>query len=329
MGSSGSSLLAGAPTNASLCAHTAEMGAKHAELAAQLQHRGFDRVAMDAAAKSFVEAGTELRPRRYAESPWWLPRNAVRVLALPLDDENLTDAHARRLARMALIAASQIAAALPAGSRSWQPPAGSLHTTILHPGLSPTAAMPVHADINAAQPSAVTLDLELHTARRLAAHIPADSVALVVDRLALTPAGVLLLLLKPTNPAAAVCVPSLRAAAAAAFPHAASRQTSGLVHVSLLRVLSLPEGAHGANSSAAMTARRLVADWNGRLQGMGATVRGLLYVRESQIITLEGQRWRLRFGGGGERRALPTLRRVLMEGGTRPGYDHDRGAADL
>ena len=89
----------------------------------------------------------------------------------------------------------------------------------------------------------------------------------------------------------------------------------------------------------------------------GSQVRGLLYVRETQIITLEGERFRMHFGtgarsgglgvvggsgggggegggydgggGGGRGEAVPmgatvSLGQVLAKGGTRTSYDLDR-----
>ena len=68
------------------------------------------------------------------------------------------------------------------------------------------------------------------------------------------------------------------------------------------------------------------------MRGLRVSVHGMLYVREQQIMTLDGEWHRLRFGkrGGGMRSrtrmlgaSMLSLHEVLARGGTRPGYDHD------
>lgn len=315
-------------SRASLCDDASGLDIKHAELASQITTRGFDAAGIANAARSFIDG----RPARYFE--WKLPPHAVRVVALPLDDVNLSDAPSRHIGQLALTAANQIAATLPVGARYWIPPAGSLHLTIHHPGLSPTTGS---FDSQQEPPSRHELQQELSAARRLAASIASRNISLDVDRLALTSSGALLLLLRaaPTAEPGATCVAALRAAAAATFPKAAKKQTSGLVHVSLLRITQLPPVAFGVNSSAARAAARVVDEWTARLRGLRASVHGLLYVREAQIMTLEGDWHRLRFGGPGgvgwqaRRQARRmhermSLQQALALGGTRPEYDHDR-----
>ena len=125
---------------------------------------------------------------------------------------------------------------------------------------------------------------ELEAARRIAHSVPMN-LSLVVDRLVVVPSGVMLLLLRPAASGAPACVDSLRAAAADAFRTAAHKQTSGLIHTSLLRTLSLSADFFGANASIARSVNALVERWSARLQGMHAQVGGLLYVRETQIIS--------------------------------------------
>uniref|UniRef100_A0A7S3AXE9 Uncharacterized protein n=1 Tax=Haptolina ericina TaxID=156174 RepID=A0A7S3AXE9_9EUKA len=105
----------------------------------------------------------------------------------------------------------------------------------------------------------------------------------------------MLLLLRPEEKAS-VCVDSIRADIAAAFPLAATKQTAGLVHVSLARVISLPLTEYGANSSAARTASEVCERWTARLRGLRTSARGMVYVREKQMMTLEGDWHRLPFG---------------------------------
>ena len=90
---------------------------------------------------------------------------------------------------------------LPAGTTSWMPELSSLHATIFHPGLAPgTAASP-----RLVAPSAQALDRELHTARRFASSVPAN-LTLVVDRLTVSPSGVMLLLLRPAHDGGAIAL---------------------------------------------------------------------------------------------------------------------------
>ena len=344
---------------AKLCVLNATaIDAKYTSLAAQLPSRGFDAAALQASSRLFDDAEPPV-PRRYSEPPWSLPSNAIRVLALPLSDDQLSDAPTRRLAQLAMHAARDVASALPERSRLWLPPrASGLHATLFHPGLSPqfdtlgklcNLPLPVppagcwqRAGLGAGSPSDGELGHEFRAARRLAASMP-SSLSFDVDRLVVTSSGVMLLLLRPRlqgrahasssgggsggssrsgEGAKAACVESLRAAAAAAFPRAARRQTSGLVHVSLLRVLSLPSPeAFGANSSAALAVLAVLERWNAKLRGLRlhVTARGMLYVRETQIMTLEGERFRMHFGAKSS-----SLGDVLAQGGTRTGYDLDR-----
>jgi hypothetical protein len=336
------------------CVHNEQRITKtHSALSAQLQTRGLDEDAIRSAALSFANG----QPGFYANSPWSLPPKAVRVIALPIDDVTLNDKSGRAMSRVALQAAAALGAALAIGTGYWIPPAGTLHTTILHPGISPTArtykrqlAVEARRALNLMKPGltlaplAVELERELRTAQQLAAGIPAN-LSLVAERLALTSEGVLLLLLRPAVDSPAACVPSLRAAASAAFPRAARKQTSGLIHVSLLRIWSLPPAerggrqaplsshggayGYGPNSTAVRTARQVVDAWTPRVRGIRAEIRGLLYVRETQIMTLKGEWHRLAFGSANAptrslRRGLRSLAETLAEGGTRPGYDHDR-----
>ena len=53
--------------------------------------------------------------------------------------------------------------------------------------------------------------------------MPAN-LTLVVDRLTVSPSGVMLLLLRPAHDGGRVCIDSLRAAAAKLFPDAATKQ---------------------------------------------------------------------------------------------------------
>ena len=337
---------------AALCApNETDLRLRYDAIAAQLPARGFDAAALAASSRLFDERAS---PRHYADPPWSLPPFAVRVLALSLADESLTDERTRRTAGLALRAAAEVSRALPGGARSWLPRLKALHATLFHPGLSPQSdtrgklchlPLPVpparcwqRTGIGGGSPSDAELRHELRAARRLAASVHADAFQFEVDRLVLTSSGVLLLLLRPYAPARASrvprgCVRSLRAAAAAAFPLAARKQTTGLIHVSLLRILSLPAAdaggrrTHGPNATAALALGALVARLSARLAGLPLRFRGLLYVRESQIMTLDGERHRLPFAGARGHAPVPSLANVLARGGTRPGYDHDRDGA--
>ena len=60
--------------------------------------------------------------------------------------------------------------------------------------------------------------------------MPAN-LTLVVDRLTVSPSGVMLLLLRPAHDGGRVCIDSLRAAAAKLFPDAATKQARVRIRV--------------------------------------------------------------------------------------------------
>lgn len=364
----------------------------------QLSEAGFDTAAVARSAQSFDPDGI---PRRYSEPPWSMPANSMRLLALPLDDKVLNDASTQRLGARVLRAADELRSILPHGARSWMPPPGTLHMTVFHPGFSPGEVNDAERRRTARAPSEGELRRELTGARRIATSVRGRNMTLEVDKLVVTSAGVLLLLLRPVVEAAdtagTMCIETLRAEAKKAFRLAARRQTHNVVHCSLLRILSLgrdsggnhegtsaassaveegPSAAaaaaasrsgnggsspalnYGANASVTRAVRALTERWSRELHGSRAHISGLLYVRESQIMTLEGQAYRLPFGGArsrsraarrlmapngyaraswasarlrssraaaaGEGSPPLALAEVLAAGGTRPGYDHDR-----
>ena len=214
-------------TTSHLCSGSSTaLQARYQELAAQLPQRGFEESALQHARESFaLGADGSWRPRRYDEAPWSLPPNAVRVLALSISDAQLNGA-SRSVGEAALRAAADLVRQLPAGTKSWMPELSSLHATIFHPGLAPgTAGSP-----RLVAPSAQALDRELHTARRFASSVPAN-LTLVVDRLTVSPSGVMLLLLRPAHDGGRVCIDSLRAAAAKLFPDAATKQARVRIRV--------------------------------------------------------------------------------------------------
>lgn len=287
----------------SLCAtSSSSMVIKYADLAAKLPSKGFDETAIATTQGSFADK----TPRLYADPPWSLPKNAVRVLALAIGDAQLTDARTVKLAELALAAAREMKQALPPGTQTWLPERKGLHATIFHPGLAPgTVGTP-----GMVAPSEAQLDKELHTARRLASNVPGN-LTLVVDRVVATTSGVMLLLLRPEHDGGRVCVESIRSAAQALFPDAARKQAKGLVHVSLLRILSLPAGQFGPAADAAKRATEVCKAWSEKLRGMRVSARGLLYVREEQIMTLLGRKTRLPFAGRRRRRLAPAERKLF------------------
>ena len=327
--------------NQAVCATTSSAGAT---IAAKLLQQGLSDTAMRNARTSFHS--TTLQPRRYADPPWLLKPNCIRVVALMLSDEGLSGRNGTRLANLAIRAGHELRAALPEGSQFWMPKAASLHATVFHPGGAP--GMATGLDTRPPTPSA--LRYELSMMRRLAASMP-STVVFSVDRLVLSSSGVLLLLLAPesrlhstqgnSSSTVAPCIESLRTTLAQVLPNATPKQTRGLVHVSLLRLLSLPPSLTAARRAEfTRTAATLCEQWSERMRGMRVTFRGVVYARETQIMTMEGAHTRLPFGHGRlerrgslvrmrrERRRLEShapdsLRDVLASGGTRPGYDHD------
>lgn len=206
------------------CASPEALALRQAYVQLAEQSRGLDGAAVARARDSFTHAGT--RPRIYADPPWSMPKGSVRVIAMPLEDAELVSEGARLVA-LARHAARQIALALPADATTWTQPLGTMHATIFHPGLSPTA---VRFISDQAAPSPAFLREELRSAHVMLEklNLSSNMMALVGDRLVMTASGVLLLLLRPADecePGPNV-VDKLRAAATAAFPYAASKQAS-------------------------------------------------------------------------------------------------------
>ena len=69
---------------------------------------------------------------------------------------------------------------------------------------------------------------------------------------------------------------------------------AGLIHASLLRIVFLPDAERNATAA---KAQRIVDRWSARMRGMRLTLKGLVYVKERQIMSLDGEWHRLRFGG--------------------------------
>ena len=65
-----------------------------------------------------------------------------------------------------------------------------------------------------------------------------------------------------------------------------TEQAKGVLHVSLLRILALPSGQYGPSAAAARVAHAVCERWSAQLRGARVSMRGLVYVREEQIITL-------------------------------------------
>ena len=114
--------------NQAVCATTSSAGAT---IAAKLLQQGLSDTAMRNARTSFHS--TTLQPRRYADPPWLLKPNCIRVVALMLSDEGLSGRNGTRLANLAIRAGHELRAALPEGSQFWMPKAASLHATVFHP----------------------------------------------------------------------------------------------------------------------------------------------------------------------------------------------------
>ena len=252
---------------------------RYAALGGQLRAGGFDEEAIVAARRSFTFA-PDPEPRWYAAPPWSYPADAVRVIALPLSQDD--DGGIERVRRLAARAAREVAEALPPGAARYAQPQRTLHATIYHPGHAPGSPWDAR---RMRAPTEAELAAEDHAAAAIAA--AAAPVELVVDRLAFTRSGVLLLLLRPADECAPSPVGALRDAAAAAFAGAHAQRTTQLVHVSLLRLLSLPPAAN--RTAAARAVADVVDRWSARLRGVRGVVRGLRYVREEQIITLAGR----------------------------------------
>ena len=84
--------------------------------------------------------------------------------------------------------------------------------------------------------------------------------------------------------------------------------------VSYPRFLFRPKvlaGQFGPAADAAKRAAEVCKAWSEKLRGMRVSARGLLYVREEQIMTLLGRKTRLPFAGRRRRRLAPAERKLF------------------
>jgi hypothetical protein len=134
--------------------------------------------------------------------------------------------------------------------------------------------------------SETNLTAELRAVQRVARQHPTGFITLEVDRVTMTSGGVLLLLLRP--PAWKACeqpheVDQLRANLSAAMPRGSA--ASNIMHVSLLRLLALPDAQYARRARAV---RRVVESATAELAGYRFNTTKLLFVYERQCLTLNG-----------------------------------------
>ena len=252
---------------------------RYAALGGQLRAGGFDEEAIAAARRSFTFA-PDPEPRWYAAPPWSYPADAVRVIALPLSQDD--DGGIERVRRLAARARARGGGGVAAGRRALRPAAADAPRDDLPPG--PRARQPVGRAADARA--------DRGRARRRGARGGGDRGGGGAGGARRRPPRLHSQRRAPPAP------PPRRRVRAVAGGRAARRGGGGVrrrprtAHDAarprlLLRLLSLPPAAN--RTAAARAVADVVDRWSARLRGVRGVVRGLRYVREEQIITLAGR----------------------------------------
>ena len=256
-------------------------------LGSQLRTHGFMRSEMEEGNSDFsvLSNGTKY-PRFYDEEPWCMRGNGpVRPIAMRVSD--VSD-----LKQTVLGFVQEAADALGPRAIVQRQPPEALHATVFHPdtfynwrrtqaGLANESQTPEQK----LPMSKAALDDEHSLIREVVAKQP-SFITLEVDRVVTTSGGVMLMLLRPT--AERQCEdPSqtdvLRKQFADAFPHGSA--PSRILHVSLMRILDLPEEQLEAKAEAV---RAVCEKATEKLQGYRFNITRLLFVHEMQVLTLKG-----------------------------------------
>eukprot|EP00310_Coccolithus_braarudii_P017276 CAMPEP_0183339448 /NCGR_PEP_ID=MMETSP0164_2-20130417/6369_1 /TAXON_ID=221442 /ORGANISM="Coccolithus pelagicus ssp braarudi, Strain PLY182g" /LENGTH=280 /DNA_ID=CAMNT_0025509439 /DNA_START=14 /DNA_END=856 /DNA_ORIENTATION=+ len=273
------------PLVASRASNTARCK-KYAAMAAQLADEGFNPAAVEKARDMFrfpPPNGTP-QPRMYDDKPWELPFPAVRVLAVPIGCTDLAEHGAGlEIARLAMDAAAAVVAELPQGSEFYLQEKGTMHCTVFHPS-SPHQPSPLDA---------AGLEQEMSVISALVGSLDGP-MQLQVERIVMTPGGVMLLLLHDISEVEKM--DPLREALPETVPHSPAKQVSVIIHASLLRLLRLPTLDAAALADVSNRVAAVCEKWTSQLKGRTLELGGLLFVSERRIIALDGEWQILNFG---------------------------------
>ena len=259
----------------------------HDGLSSQLSEHGFVRSELEEGHNDFVltEDG-QMRPRFYAEEPWCMAGDGpVRPIVFRVSDE-------AQLKRRLVHATDRVIEALGPSALVDKQPEDAMHASLFHPDTFYAWRKNMTGRANESQTpeqrlpmSRASLAKEMSRIQEVASKAP-PFITLEVDRVTMTSGGVLLALLRP--PVERQCqepseVDALRQQLATAFPH--GNGPSRILHVSLLRLLDLPEAELSERADAV---RAVCDEVTAALQGFRFNMSRLLVVHEQQIITLRG-----------------------------------------
>jgi len=285
---------------------------QYAAMAGQLAAGGFDKLSVAAAADNFVRgADGSLVPKHYDMPPWELQYPAVRLhcfvfsrfdatssaLSVRTFERGISDPGSvgpRAVAFAAQVKVKlQSCQGLSTGAlQVYTQALDDLHITLFHPS-APSQPRPFA--------SGERLRAEEELSRQLVASFGADrrrahgasdglaEVELVVDRILMTPGGVLLLVFQPKDsslrPSEAAPLDHFRAKLRTSFPDASPKQTKNIYHASILRMVGEAPDIETAKEVAEMCEQ-----FSARLKGTSVWFNAVTYVRELGIIALEGER---------------------------------------
>ena len=257
-------------------------------LGSQLRTHGLLRSEIEEGTNSdfSVHANGTKYPRFYDEEPWCMRGNGpVRPIAMRISDVG-------DLKRSVLGFVDEVVDALGPKVVVQRQAPEALHATIFHPdtfyawrrkqvGLANESQTPEQK----LPMTKAALDDEHTLIREVAAKQP-HFITLEVDSVVTTSGGVMLMLLRP--PSERQCEdPSqtdlLRKQFADVFPHGSA--PSRILHVSLMRILDLPEAQLKAKADAVRIVCEKATE---KLQGYRFNITRLLFVHEMQILTLKG-----------------------------------------
>jgi len=257
-------------------------------LGGQLNNDGFTTSEIEEGHSDFtISKWGDYKPRVYTEAPWYMPGTGpVRPIAVRVSD-------VPGLVSDVIWFRNKVKKALGQDAVVDLQPDESIHATVYHPDTFYGWRKNSTGFANESQTPEQRLPMsdealanELERVREVARRFPGGQVELEVDQLTMTSGGVLLLLLRP--PRERECdepsqIDALRQNFSEAFPSGSAPEK--LLHVSLLRLLELPESDFRKSSEAV---QEVCNQATGLLRGRRFSVSRLLYVHEQEILTLRG-----------------------------------------